>query len=135
MQVTFVVSSLLLAAVAVSAYPAGQSPESRAVILVQDSAPSADGSLKNNFQTDNGIKQEEVRYLKAGPEGPVSVVQGAVSYVAPDGQTIQTGYVADENGYQPYGAHLPTPPAIPFEIQESLRYLASLPSTPEPKYQ
>lgn len=87
-----------------------------------------------SFQTDNGIKQEEVGYLKAGPEGPISVVQGAVSYTAPDGTVINTGYVADENGFQPYGSHLPTPPAIPAEIQESLRLLATLPSTPEPKY-
>ncbi|XP_060862310.1 endocuticle structural glycoprotein SgAbd-4-like [Metopolophium dirhodum] len=135
MQVTFAVSSLLLAVVAVSAYPASLNPESRAAILVQDSAPNSDGSFKNNFQTENGIKQESVGYLKAGAEGPVAVFQGAVAYVAPDGQTIQTGYIADENGYQPYGAHLPTPPPIPAEIQESLRYLASLPSTPEPKYQ
>lgn len=75
-------------------------------------------------------------YQKAGPDGaPVSVVQGAVSYVSSDGQTVNTGYIADENGYQPYGPHLPTPPAIPVEIQESLRLLATLPSTPEPQYQ
>lgn len=88
-----------------------------------------------SFQTENGIKQEQVSYLKPGPEGPVVAFQGAVAYVAPDGQTIQTGYIADENGYQPYGSHLPTPPPIPAEIQESLRLLATLPSTPEPIYQ
>lgn len=88
------------------------------------------------FQTDNGIKQEEVGYLKAGPDGsPITVIQGSSSYVAPDGRSIDTGYVADENGYRPYGAHLPTPPPIPVEIQESLRLLATLPSTPEPHYQ
>ncbi|KAF0767419.1 endocuticle structural glycoprotein SgAbd-4-like [Aphis craccivora] len=135
MQVTLVLSSLLLAAVAVSAYPAVQNPESRAVILSQDSGNNPDGTSKNNFQTENGIKQEQVSYLKPGPEGPVVAFQGAVAYVAPDGQTIQTGYIADENGYQPYGAHLPTPPPIPAEIQESLRLLATLPSTPEPIYQ
>lgn len=87
------------------------------------------------FETDNGIKQEEVGYLKAGPSGePVSVVQGQSSYVGTDGQTYLTGYTADERGYQAYGSHLPTPPPIPVEIQESLRLLASLPSTPEPAY-
>jgi len=87
------------------------------------------------FDTENGIKQEEVGYSKAGPEGPVSVVQGASSYVAPDGSVISLGYTADEFGYHPYGSHLPTSPPIPAEIQESLKLLASLPSTPEPKYQ
>lgn len=88
------------------------------------------------FETENGIKQEEVGYLKAGPAGtPISVVQGASSYVAPDGTVINTGYISDENGYRPVGNHLPTPPPIPVEIQESLKLLASLPSTPEPQYQ
>ncbi len=134
MQVTLVLSSLLLAAV-VNAYPA-QGPESRAVILTQEKEVNYDGTFKNKFETENGIKQEEVGYLKAGPDGtPISVVQGAGSYVAPDGSVISTGYISDENGYRPVGAHLPTPPPIPAEIQESLRLLASLPSTPEPVYQ
>ncbi|XP_025419479.1 endocuticle structural glycoprotein SgAbd-4-like [Sipha flava] len=131
MQVTLVLSSLMLAA-AVSAYP--QSPESRAVILNQEKEVNFDGTFKNKFETDNRIKVEEVGYLKPGTDGPVSVVQGGNSYVAPDGRVISTGYISDENGYRPVGDHLPTPPPIPFEIQESLRLLASLPSTPEPKY-
>lgn len=87
------------------------------------------------FETENGIKQNEVGYAKAGAEGPVSVVQGENSYVAPDGSVISIGYTADEFGYHPTGAHLPTSPPIPAEIQESLKLLASLPSTPEPQYQ
>ncbi|VVC44945.1 Insect cuticle protein,Chitin-binding type R&R consensus [Cinara cedri] len=134
MQVTLVLSSLLLAAAAVSAFP--QSPESRAAILRQDTEVNYDGTYKNKFETENGIKQDEVGYLKAGPSGtPISVVQGSSSYVAPDGSVINTGYVADENGYRPVGSHLPVPPPIPVEIQESLKLLASLPSTPEPVYQ
>lgn len=92
--------------------------------------------VRYRFETENGIKQDEVGYLKAGPDGtPISVVQGSVSYVAPDGSVISTGYISDERGYQPVGSHLPTPPPIPVEIQESLRLLATLPSTPEPQYQ
>lgn len=88
------------------------------------------------FETDNGIRQDEIGYLKADNEGkPVSVIQGNSFYVAPDGTEVQTGYTADEFGYRPVGSHLPTPPPIPVEIQESLRLLATLPSTPEPQYQ
>ncbi|KAL4108173.1 hypothetical protein QTP88_018415 [Uroleucon formosanum] len=133
MQITLVLSSLLLA-VAVNAYPA-QGPESKAVILQQEQEVNFDGNFKSKFETDNGIKQDAVGYLKAGAEGPVSVVQGTGSYVAPDGSVISIGYTADEFGYHPYGAHLPTSPPIPAEIQESLKILASLPSTPEPQYQ
>lgn len=87
------------------------------------------------FKTQNGIKQDKRRYLKAGSDGtPISVVEGFVSYVTQDGSTINTGYIADKFSYRVIGAHLPTSPPTPAEIQESLRYLASLPKTPEPVY-
>lgn len=46
----------------------------------------------------------------SGAETPVVVVQGEYSYTAPDGQQIRLTYVADENGFQPEGAHLPKGP-------------------------
>lgn len=57
----------------------------------------------------NGITQEEQGQLKqvTGAETPVVIVQGSYSYNAPDGQAILVKYVADENGFQPIGEHLP----------------------------
>lgn len=60
------------------------------------------------------------------------MAQGQFHYTSPEGQVIQLSYIADENGFQPQGDHLPTPPPIPPAIQRALDYLATLPSTPEP---
>ena len=82
-----------------------------------------------SFETGNGIVAEESGFLKnaGNPETEAQVVQGSSSYISPDGQQISLTYVADENGFQPQGAHLPTPPPIPAAIQRALEYLATLP--------
>lgn len=82
-----------------------------------------------SYETGNGINAEEQGYLKnAGqPEQEAQVAQGQVSYTSPEGELIQLSYIADENGFQPQGAHLPTPPPIPPQIQRALEFLASLP--------
>lgn len=58
--------------------------------------------------------------------GPEALnVEGSFSYSSPEGDTISLTYIADENGFQPQGDHLPTPPPIPPEIQEALDNLAA----------
>lgn len=66
-------------------------------------------------------------YLKnAGVEGAeAQVAEGSFSYSSPEGESISLTYIADENGFQPQGDHLPTPPPIPIEIQEALDMLAA----------
>jgi hypothetical protein len=82
-----------------------------------------------SFETGNGIIAEESGFLKnaGNPETEAQVVQGSSSYTSPEGQQISLTYVADENGFQPQGAHLPTSPPIPVAIQRALDYLATLP--------
>lgn len=48
-----------------------------------------------------------------------------------DGKSFSLTYTADENGYRPVGAHLPTPPPIPPAIARALRYLATKPTPVE----
>lgn len=50
---------------------------------------------------------------------PAVVMHGKVSYTGADGVPITLTYVADENGFQAQGAHLPTPPPLPAELQKA----------------
>lgn len=61
------------------------------------------------------------------PEQEAQVAQGQFAYTSPEGQRIQLTYIADENGFQPTGDHLPTPPPIPEAIQRALEYIAAHP--------
>ncbi|XP_017954693.1 endocuticle structural glycoprotein SgAbd-8 [Drosophila navojoa] len=96
-------------------------------IIKLESKVNTDGSYMYEYETGNGIKAEEMGYLKnPGVEGAeAQVAEGSFSYSSPEGESISLTYIADENGFQPQGDHLPTPPPIPIEIQEALDKLAA----------
>jgi hypothetical protein len=75
-----------------------------------------------SYETGNNIIAEETGFLKnPGIENEEALVQhGSYTYTAPDGSIITVTYTADEQGFRAEGAHLPTPPPIPPEIQKSL---------------
>lgn len=64
----------------------------------------------------------------AGSENAAVEAQGSVSYKNNEGEEISLTYVANENGFQPQGAHLPTTPPIPAAIQRALEWIAANPS-------
>lgn len=79
-----------------------------------------DGSYNYAYETSNRIRAQE-----SGVGGSHAV--GSYSYTSPEGQPIQLIYTADENGYQPKGDHLPTPPPIPDYILKALAYIEAHP--------
>lgn len=79
------------------------------------------GNYYYSYETGNGIQAEERGTLKnAGSQNEAESAEGSFSYTGPDGQRYSIQYIADENGFRPVGAHLPTPPPIPEAILRSL---------------
>ncbi|OXA56361.1 larval cuticle protein 65Ag1 [Folsomia candida] len=109
--------------------PAAQKPED-VTIVRSESENNGDGTYKFLWETSDGSKHEESGYLKPNPDSQaeykdIQVSQGSYQYYAPEGDLIQVQYVADENGFQPTGEHLPTSPPIPAEIQKALDIIYS----------
>lgn len=61
-----------------------------------------------SFETSDGISQQEQGQLvNQGSENEAISVRGSYSYTGPDGVVYTVTYIADENGFQPQGAHIP----------------------------
>ncbi|XP_059059955.1 larval cuticle protein LCP-22-like [Achroia grisella] len=98
-----------------------------ASILRSESDISPDGSYNYVYETDNGIAaqaQGTPRNFGGNPPVAPDVAQGSFSWTSPEGQVVSITYVADENGYQPQGDAIPTPPPLPPQIARALDYIA-----------
>ncbi|KAH8314829.1 hypothetical protein KR074_000831 [Drosophila pseudoananassae] len=80
-------------------------------IVRQDSDVGPD-KWSSNLETSDGTKIDSDGVLKnVGTEHEAAVVHGSFSWVdEKTGEKFTVTYVADENGYQPQGAHLPVAP-------------------------
>jgi hypothetical protein len=74
------------------------------------------------YNTDTGIQAQEDGHLNnKGTDQEGLEARGSYSYTDNDGNTFQVSYIANENGFQPEGAHLPTVPPL---INKALQYIA-----------
>ncbi|XP_049869661.1 flexible cuticle protein 12-like [Pectinophora gossypiella] len=104
---SFIVFALFVAAAA--AAPAN--PDADAYVVKYDSDNIGVDGYNYNVQTSNGISQQEQgQVINPGTDNEAIAVRGQFSYTGPDGQQYTVTYVADENGFQPQGAHLPVAP-------------------------
>ncbi|CAL1681775.1 unnamed protein product [Lasius platythorax] len=85
-------------------------------IISYSNENTGDGNYEFSYETGNGITVQETGHQQGESES----VSGSFSYTGPDGVQYSITYTADENGFHPQGAHLPTPPPIPPEIQRGV---------------
>ncbi|CAH4032528.1 unnamed protein product [Pieris brassicae] len=89
-----------------------QNNDGNAIITNQNNTLESEG-FSYSFDTSNGIHTDVIGTAKEGIKS-----KGSFSYTGDDGKVYKMEYTADENGFRPSGAHLPTPPPIPKEIQK-----------------
>ncbi|XP_065360203.1 larval cuticle protein 65Ag1-like [Calliphora vicina] len=81
-------------------------------IIRMDNSIEPEG-FKFAVQTSDGsVHTAEGELKDVGTEHEGIAVHGSFSFVADDGKTYTVDYVADENGFQPQGAHLPNGPGV-----------------------
>nr|XP_019550070.2 cuticle protein CP14.6-like [Aedes albopictus] len=112
----------------VLALAAAQNPQdAQAQVLAQDSVVNPDGSYQYRYETSNGISAQE-----SGVGGQSA--QGSYSYTGEDGVQYTVNYVADENGFQPQGAHLPVDQPAPEHVLRTLELIRANPPRDDPNF-
>eukprot|EP00099_Drosophila_melanogaster_P024302 NP_652662.1 larval cuticle protein [Drosophila melanogaster] len=101
----FLIVFVALFAVALAA-PAAEEPT-----IVRSESDVGPESFKYDWETSDGQAAQAVGQLNdIGTENEAISVSGSYRFIADDGQTYQVNYIADKNGFQPEGAHLPVAP-------------------------
>lgn len=93
-------------------------------IVYQEMDLLPEGSFHWSYEGADGSKAAQEGALKSNGEEELLVQKGSYSYVGDDGLTYSVSYVADENGFQPVGDHLPIPPEVPGLIAGTVEYLS-----------
>ncbi|XP_005190116.1 larval cuticle protein 65Ag1-like [Musca domestica] len=104
----FVVFALLFAVAAALQDIRPRKPLVEILNLESDVGPEG---FNYAYATSDGTEGEASGQLKnVGTDEEALAVKGSFTYVGDDGVTYTVNYVADENGFQPEGAHLPVAP-------------------------
>lgn len=93
--------------------------------------PQPDSKLLYNYSynADTRIQAQEDGHMNhINTEQEVLEVRGSYNYTDAEGNIFQVSYVANENGFQPEGAHLPEIPPL---IKKALQYIAEHPEENE----
>ena len=61
----------------------------------------------SRFQTDDGSSRQETGSVKQVGGEEANSISGQYSWTSPEGELVSFTYVADENGFQPQGSHIP----------------------------
>uniref|UniRef100_A0AAG5DE53 Uncharacterized protein n=1 Tax=Anopheles atroparvus TaxID=41427 RepID=A0AAG5DE53_ANOAO len=102
-QVGLIAVALLLGALA-----APLDDSKNAQILRYNSENIGIDGYRFEFETSDGTSRtEEAELRNPGTDSEAIVVRGSYSYTGPDGTVYVINFVADENGFQPEGAHIP----------------------------
>lgn len=96
-----------------------QAARDRSAVILNYENILTPNSYSYNYDTSNGIHADE-----NGVVGDGTKAKGSYSYTGDDGKIYSIFYTADENGFQPHGDHLPTPPPIPEAIKRVIEQAA-----------
>ncbi|XP_017121853.1 endocuticle structural protein SgAbd-6 isoform X1 [Drosophila elegans] len=98
---------LILASFCACPSNAAETGQTAQILRYENAHLDSDG-YAFSFETSDGISREEKATLKnpGTPEEAIAV-QGSVNWVGPDGVHYKLNYLADENGFQAQGEHLP----------------------------
>ncbi|CAH0698162.1 unnamed protein product [Spodoptera exigua] len=128
----FLILSVCVALAAADVSHVVANNDKSAQILRQELNVGVEGQYQWAYDTENGISASEDGSLKQiDAETKAQVAQGQASWKSPEGEVISFQYVADENGYQPQGSHLPVAPPIPEAILRALEYIRAHPPPEE----
>lgn len=101
---------VLVALVAVAlARPQVSEADRNAVVLRLDNDNIGLDAYSYGYETSNGIQQQETGQInQISKDESELTVRGSYTYRGPDGIVYTVNYIADRNGFQPQGAHIPS---------------------------